>query len=215
MLPPYLTVSGPGAGSDPRHPHIFTFTLLDGSPSSGRAVQLPEDRHRAKEPIPLPNKRKRYDFDLAINSITSGDAHRSLRGKPLHLSDRQGKLLDRDGLSGFRINRLPVGAPLLTRQLSNLDVRTSKDRFRRFVEIHQRSVFIDDENRSRDVIRQITSEDQNHILRLQLRHGLCEPNDFFDESKSSWPEKPDSLGLGGCFRADSLGDRDKRPKDGR
>src|SRR4051794_31808653 len=158
VLPPYVTVSGPGVAIEPRQPQIF-------SPTDKLAS--PEDRDDADELVGVREEGKRSDLDLALDPVRARDQILPV-GRPtlVQRNPRRAKLW------GKRLRserpRLERGEPVVERHLTCLGERPTDNGFGRLVVEDEVPARVCDQRRRRQVRRELTREDQDELL-LALR----------------------------------------------
>src|ERR671925_610014 len=162
VFPPYSTVSGPGAGTDPRQPQIFRRT--------GPTSLAPEDRHDADELVRLREERKGGDGDVTVDAVAARDTELTVRGAALVERDARRPLLR---WQRRRVGRPwgEAGRPLVERHLPHLGERAPDHLLRRLVVEDELALGVRDQHRRCEVRRDLPGEDQDQVLRALLDHG--------------------------------------------
>src|SRR6266511_2266146 len=97
VSPPYSTVSGPGAGTEPRQPQ--TVTRIQTS------ILGPEDRDDADELVCVCEEREGGHGNLAVDPVTARDPKSFVRGAALVEGDPRRSSFSRNGLRIGRSGR--------------------------------------------------------------------------------------------------------------
>src|SRR3954452_12016717 len=169
VLPPYTTVPGPGAGTEPRHPQIFSCT--------GTKLVAPEDHDDADELLVVREQRERRHLELALDPVRARDAIPEVGCTALVQRDAGGPLLGRDRVRGER-PRLERTEPVVDRHLPHLCETPADHALRGFVVEDEVSARVGDQGRRRQVRHELPREDQSQML-LSLRVHVSVPLRYF------------------------------------
>ena len=173
VLPPYLTVSGPGAATDPRHPQ--TRACISRRVFPGRA--LPEHRDHAVHLAGRAEQRIRGRLVRRARTPLYGGGHDGhVRGPVLVERDARRRVAPADRLAVGR-RELQRRAELARRDLAELGERLAEQQRGRVVVEHEHAARVEQEHRRGQVRRQLAREDQRQALRRSRRaerlvHGV-------------------------------------------
>src|SRR5712691_5138178 len=138
-------------------------------------IFLPEDGDRAQVPASLTLERDRRHLDPPGNAVEASNAQRAIR-RPVFLErDHQGVRVRREGRP-VQGRRMKDGGPLLERHLAGLFVSPAEKRLGRFVVKEHVARGVDQEDRRREVTRELSHEDD---LDGFLRHDGLRPVQAF------------------------------------
>src|SRR5688572_29467184 len=163
VLPPHCTVSGPGVGTEPRQPQIFSRTALLPPPE----VDDPDELVLVRE------ERDRGNADLALLPVGVRDLQTLVRRAPLVESDPGRALLERDRIVLDERTRRVLAGELVDGHLAGLGECDLQRFLCCLVEEDKPAAVVDDDRRRREVGDELAREDEDEVL-LALRrfcHG--------------------------------------------
>src|SRR5215212_8664994 len=162
VLPPYVTVSGPGVGNEPRQPQ--TLSWRDNS------LIAPEDDDDADELVRVREQRERGHLDLALDAVDACREVAKVGRPPLIERDAPRALVGRNRLRIER-SRLEAGEPVVERSLLDLGEAAAEHTLRGLVVVDEIPVGVGEERRRRQVRRELARQDQDEMLLPLQLHG--------------------------------------------